>query len=295
MGEIRYFSDRFGRARGSIEGTQLPYDLIAEHAGRGEVEVVYEPERRRVPLQVRRVRSYQGFELDADAAPLQEFDAEVAAKAREVLAEAMASGEAHHRDTRSNRGRMRTLREVYRRSGGSVTEPSEAAFARYFRERLKDVDSFAEFMETDLAIDLDAWASPEERKRWMELPDTVELAGEQVPLDYTIDDGVAIVRARITEKLLHRLTASAVPTLDRPLHWTVLRGKHEAVRAATLDEARELAARPRTALRQEGRMVREGEERERGRRPRGGDRNPKGKRGGGRGGRRGGPPRRGRR
>jgi hypothetical protein len=60
------------------------------------------------------------------------------------------------------------------------------------------------------------------------------------------------VRARIPEKALWQIDEDDLPTLDRPLHWTVLRGKREAIRATTLGEARELAARPRAELRSEG-------------------------------------------
>jgi hypothetical protein len=62
----------------------------------------------------------------------------------------------------------------------------------------------------------------------------------------------------------------------------VLRGKRDAVRATTLEEARELAAKPRVELRREGRLVRD--EPAGGERPRGGgvrDRGGQGGRGGG--------------
>src|SRR5690606_255369 len=89
------------------------------------------------------------------------------------------------------------------------------------------------------------------------LPATVTLAGEECPLDYAIEDGESLVRVRVPEKLLARIAEDEVPVLDRPLHWTVLRGKREAVRAATLAEAREVAARPRVELRREGKLSRE--------------------------------------
>jgi hypothetical protein len=47
----RYFSDRFGRARGSIEGTQLPYELVWQHASEAG-ELVYDPGHRRAPLRL---------------------------------------------------------------------------------------------------------------------------------------------------------------------------------------------------------------------------------------------------
>jgi ATP-dependent helicase HrpA len=257
MGDLRYFSDRFGRARGSIEGTQLPYELLWEHAEQGEVELVYDPGHRRAPLRARRVRNYQGFELDSEETPVTEFSGELAASAREALAVAMAAGGAYHRDVRENRARVRELREVYRRSGGGTREVSESALREYFLERMADVDSYGAFLESNLRLEPDDWAAPEERQRWLALPDAITIGGEECPLDYVVEDGVGVVRIRVPEKLLPHITDEDVPAMDRPVRWTVLRGKREAVRATTLEEARELAARPRVELRREGQLTRE--------------------------------------
>ena len=257
MGDLRYFSDRFGRARGSIEGTQLPYELLWEHADRGEEQVVYDPGQRRAPLRARRVRSYQGFELDSEEGPVTDFSGELGDAAREALAGAMAAGAAYHRDVRANRERVRELREVHRRSGGATRDPSERALREHFLERLADVGSYPDFLERPLALDPDEWASAAERARWLALPDEVELAGTVSPLDYALEGDLPVVRVRITEKQLQRLDEGDVPELDRPVRWTVVRGKREALRAESLQEARELAVRPRVELRREGLLERE--------------------------------------
>ena len=288
MGDLRYFSDRFGRARGSIEGTQLPYELLWEHAEGGEDEVVYDPGHRRAPLRARRVRSYQGFELDSEEAPVTAFTGEMAGPAREALAAALSAGAAYHRDTRENRARVRELREVHRRSRGTTADPSERALREHFLERLADVDSYPEFLETDLALDLDAWVSEAERRRWLALPGEIELAGTSCPLDYALEGEEAVVRVRVPEKLLPRIEEQELPELDRPLRWTVLRGKREALRASTLEEARELAARPRVQLRREGLLESTGGESGRRGSAKGRNRQEDGRRrGGGRGGRKG--------
>ena len=137
-------------------------------------------------------------------------------------------------------------------------------------------------------LDADAWVPAAERRRWMSLPDTVTIGGEEYPLDYGVEDGVGIVRARIPEKALWDLEEADIPVLDRPVHWTVLRGKREAIRAATLEEAKELASRPRAELRAEGRLSQEAPLR--GKRPErsGRSRGPAGAKGGRPGGREGG-------
>src|SRR5919202_2814895 len=57
-GEIRYFADKFGVPRASIEGTQIPPDLVRRYATRGEAALAYEPDRRRSPLVLRRRVEY---------------------------------------------------------------------------------------------------------------------------------------------------------------------------------------------------------------------------------------------
>ncbi|MEX2582652.1 MAG: DEAD/DEAH box helicase [Gemmatimonadota bacterium] len=253
VGDLRYFSDRFGRTRGSIEGTQIPYDMIWQHANVDEAEVVYDAGHKRAPLRLRSVRNFHGFELDASEAPLDEFPVERAAAARMALAEAMAAGAAYHRDIRGNREAFRELREVYRRSAGATREANESALTEYFERKLANVASYSEFAETDLRLDPDDFVSPQERKRWLSLPDNIVIRGAEYPLDYAVEDGVGLVRARIPEKILWQLSETDLPEIDRPLHWTVLRGKKGAVRASSLDEAKELAPMNKAELREHSR------------------------------------------
>ena len=267
-GDLRYFSDRFGRTRGSIEGTQLPFDMIWQNAEVTEGELVYDPGQRRAPLRMRQTRVYQGFELDAEEEGIDAFPSGHEEEARKLLAEAMATGSAYHRDTRANREIFRELREVYRRSGGKTPAVTESALAEYFVRRMGAVDSYSKFVETPLVIDAADWVSAEDRAKWLALPGTVRLRGEEYPLDYFIEEDVPLVRARIPEKILRELNESDIPTLDRPLLWTVMRGKHDAIRAGTLEEARELAAKPRVELRPSKAGPKSGKSESRGRRRR---------------------------
>ncbi|HEX7243172.1 MAG TPA: hypothetical protein VF263_23005 [Longimicrobiaceae bacterium] len=281
-GSLRYFSDRFGRARGAIEGTEIPYDLLWEFATEGEREIVYDPEHRRAPLRVRRARVFHGFELDSEIEAVDAFSGELAELARRALAEAMASGAAHHPATRHNRDVFRELRETYRRSGGTVPEVTEARLADWFAERMSGVGSYAEFMAAEFRVSADDFVPAEERARWAALPDSIHVEGRDYPLDYHFEEGTPVVRARVPERVLWELDEAELPELDRPLHWTVTRGKHESLRAPSLDEAREMAAENRFERAERGpRRGREERSGGDGDRPRrGGQRGPGGKRGG---------------
>jgi len=88
-GSLRYFADKFGKPRASIEGTQVPYDALRPYATVKEGELIYNPDSKRSPLVLRRRVEYHGFELEREIEPVDEFPPELADKARHVLAEAL--------------------------------------------------------------------------------------------------------------------------------------------------------------------------------------------------------------
>jgi len=237
-GEIIYFADKMGRARGSISGTSIPDEMVWEFATPGDAEIVYDPSHRRAPLRLRRQMEFHGFILESEESGITRFPEGMEDQARRALAEAVASGQAYHPDLTAVRETLRELREVFRRSAGTTAPVNEKVLTDHLMERLANVRSFAEFMETPLGIDPDALVAPEERARWLALPDAIWIGDRQYPLDYQLEGDTAVVRARIPAKTLNEVDEDDLPELDRPLHWTVTRGKHEAIRAATLDEAR---------------------------------------------------------
>jgi ATP-dependent helicase HrpA len=257
-GEIVYFADKMGRARGSISGTNIPDEMVWEFAAAGGGEVVYDGTHRRAPLRIRRTQDFHGFVLESDDEGINKFPEGRADECRRVLAEAVASGQAYHPDINRIRETLRELREVFRRSAGTTAPIDENVLTDHLMAKLAGINSFAEFMETPLRVDPDELVPADERARWMALPDHIWIADRSYPLDYALEDGQAIVRARIPAKTLNEVDESALPELDRPLHWTVTRGKHEAVRAATLDEARVAVRDTSSATRNRAREQEEG-------------------------------------
>ena len=252
-GEIVYFADRMGRARGSISGTNIPFEMVWEFAQPGEAEVVYDASHRRAPLRLRRTRAFHGFELESEDEGIDRFPQGLETEARRVLADAVARGSAWHPDIARNREILRELREVFRRSAGTTAGMKEDAVTEHVAGKLAGIGSYREFMEMPLRIEPDELVPAAERARWMALPDAIEIAGREYPLDYAFEGETAVVRARIPAKVLNQVDEDEIPAFDRPLHWTVTRGKHEAVRAASLDEARVLVrdTSPATRVRAE--------------------------------------------
>jgi hypothetical protein len=70
-GTLRYFADRFGVPRASIEGTQIRPDLLRRYAQLGEPELTYDARRRTLVLTRR--AEYYGFELEREVEGLDVF------------------------------------------------------------------------------------------------------------------------------------------------------------------------------------------------------------------------------
>src|SRR3954462_9453233 len=93
-GSLRYFADRFGVPRASIEGTQINERAIRRYARRGRPDVVFERQRLREGLMAVRTVEYFGFTLDRDVGPLPNpFPADLADSARKALVAALLAGE----------------------------------------------------------------------------------------------------------------------------------------------------------------------------------------------------------
>ena len=244
-GTVRYFADRFGVPRASIEGTQIPYDLVRRYARRGPAALVYDAGRKRAPLSLRRTVEYFGYELEREHEPVEEFPPELASEARRLLARAMSRGEARHRSVQTNRPAIEEVREIWRRTGGSSPRLGEAELTRLYEAKLASIESMDAFRSADLTLDLSGFVSADARAQAAALPDAAEIRGADVPIQYDVEDDVGgIARLRLPEKMARTLVEAELPSLDRPVRFMVTRGKRGTVRAATLDELQEALDRP---------------------------------------------------
>lgn len=237
-GPISYVADRTGRTRAFIEGTQLPRELVWKHARAGVRRISYHSGSRREPLRLRTTRDFHGFELDSREEPIDGFPAGLEEEARGALAEALAEGVAYHPQSKHNRRVLKRLRELHRRSGGVSSGTSRCAVRDLFLQKLAGVNSLSGFREADLRLELDQVLPAREREGWERLPGTIELAGREYPLDYGLEKGEPVVRARVPAGVVLAIDPRSVPETDRPLKWTVTRGKKPSLRANTLSEAK---------------------------------------------------------
>jgi hypothetical protein len=252
-GTIRFFADRFGVPRASIEGTTIPYDLVRRFATLGPPRVELTGQGKRQQLSVARRLSYFGFELETQVEPLGEpFPAELAQAAREALAAGLLDGSTGHPDQARIRRAVERLREWWRRSGGTLSAISDPALARRLLAQLDEVDSWERFRTTPLGLDPEALVPEAERHRLDALPGMARVYGDAVALEYDVEQGTGIARLILREGQARRLTESDLPRLDRPLRLVVSRSGEAALEAGSLEELRQLLrqARHRTRTRQ---------------------------------------------
>ena len=189
-GSLRFFADRFGVPRASIEGTTLSYDLVREHATLGAPRVVLSGPRKHQGLAVERRRSYFGFELDTEVEPLRDGVPEpLRDTARGVLAEALIEGETAHPDQGRLRRAVETLDELWRRSGGTLDAAAPNAVRSRLRAQLERVIGWDDFLRTRVQLDPGALIDEATRSRLEELPSMIRLRGDAAPLDYEVADG----------------------------------------------------------------------------------------------------------
>ena len=96
--------------------------------------------------------------------------------------------------------------------------------------------SWDDFLHTRLELDPARFVQENDRERLEGLPSSAHLLGDRLPLHYELEHGKAVVRLRLREGKARRLSPKILPRLDRPLRFTVLRGRSEVLRASSLDE-----------------------------------------------------------
>ena len=247
-GEIRYFADRSGNPRAAVEGTQIPMHVIRKYATRGVTQITYDPKRKGGQLVLTRTLEYFGFELEREMEPLDDFVPEIADRARRALAEALARGEVRHAAVKKNRAAIDSIRDTYRRSGGTTPRLGFNDLTSWYERQLEPIQSMDEFRNARFPLRREEFVPADVIERLAELPSTVEIRDREIDIDYDVEerDGerIGVARLRLPEKLARTISEAELPVLDRPLRFVVIRGQRGAIRADSLDELQEILERP---------------------------------------------------
>ena len=241
-GNIRWFADRFGVPRASIEGTTLTHDQVRRHSTWERPRVIVSGPRKHQGLAITRKRTYFGFFLEDGIEEIRgEVPAELRPQAAEALARALLEGGTSHPRQGQVRRAKQELDELWRRSGGLLESASPVSLRTLLTAQLEGVASWDEFLERPVGLDLDALISPVQREALMALPTSVRIGGDMVALEYEVEEGTGgVVRLRLREGQARRLQERELPRVDRPLRFAVARGSHPPLLADSLGALREL-------------------------------------------------------
>ena len=252
-GTLRFFADRFGIARASIEGTTLPYDLVSSYAVVGEPKVVLTGPRKHQRLALERRRRYFGFELDTEVEQLGgKIPERIRDEARDLLAGLLVAGEVVHPDAGRLKRAVGELDELWRRSGGTLPDLAPGAVRSRVRSLLGGVGSWDDFQRSGVALDPTALVDQATRERLAALPGMVRVRGDAAPVDYELQDGQGVARIRLREGQAKRLRPEELPALDRPVRFAVQRGRHPPLLADTLPELQALLRKAPRYEREDG-------------------------------------------
>ncbi|MES2521147.1 MAG: DEAD/DEAH box helicase [Gemmatimonadota bacterium] len=249
-GSLRYFADRFGVPRASIEGTQLRIETIRQYAERHAPELVLDADRKHSPVLLQRRVTYYGFELSRESEPLPVFDGEFADAARSLLADAAARGELRHTAVRRNQPIVDEIREVYRRLGGITPRLGQAELAAWYKEQMGEATEWERIRNMPLRLDRRDFVRDEQVETARAMPGAVEIRDRTVGIDYDVeqqgDTLLPVIRLKLPEKLARSLAQEEIPVFDRPVRFVVPRGQRGSVRAHDLFELLEKLDQPFT-------------------------------------------------
>jgi hypothetical protein len=183
--------------------------------------------------------------LDRRDQPVREFEPQLLDAIRTALADGLIEGMTEHVQQKHIVRVVRRLDEYWRRSGGTIPAADPAQVRKRIASQLADVTSFAEFLAQPISLQLDEAVSEGQRATLDELPDSVPVLGDRVPLRYELDRGEGVVCLVLREKQAVRLRTDDLPQVDRRIVFAVHRGRHELLRAHSLPQLKNALRRTR--------------------------------------------------
>ena len=130
------------------------------------------------------------FNVVEHVMPVDEIPGELVDRARALLADALARGEARHPAAKHDRVAIEEIREAWRRSGGRTPRLGREDLAAIYERQLaeQNVRSLDDFQRARLGIDAERILPSAERERYLSLPDFVDIRGREVPIRYDAEE-----------------------------------------------------------------------------------------------------------
>jgi hypothetical protein len=236
-GTLSFFADRFGVPRAAIEGSNIPLRMIQRYATRGDPEIEFRVSERRSGLVATRRTAYFGFELTSDRTIVaDEIPAGLVEAARNVLAQALVDGVTPHRSQGEISRAVAQLDEYWRRSGCTIRSANPGHAIELLRGQLDEVDSWSDFLQANLKLDVSQLLDAERCSSLDMLPNSVAVLGDRIPIAYELEGLKPVAVLMLREGQARRLRERDLPSLDRPLRLSVRRKQREIVRAESVEE-----------------------------------------------------------
>ena len=187
---------------------------------------------------------YAGFVLERRRTRIAEvFPEGLEDAARREIARKVVEGITQHPNQERVSKVVGRLDEYWRRSGGDLAEAHPTVVEAKILDQLQTVSSWQDFVETAVQLCLDDFLTHDQRAELDSLPTTATIRGKHIPLRYEFDGKTPVVRLRLQEALALRLSERYLPPLDRPIRFSVIRGKREVIRVASLEEMQQALRR----------------------------------------------------
>lgn len=210
LGSIRFFTDKKGHRRASMEGTEIPDELLKKYASR-EIEALVGMSHDGERIIVRQAARFAGEPIDNF--PAEELSVEEIPESRqkdlprlfaEWLARGNVEGTALEEVVRANSSRIKKFRELNSRAGENIfkTYDEPQGLCRFYLDHLGGARCVSEIN------DLDALLVPypdgaEVVRITRENPENIEVGGEMLAVEYTDYYGRAYApRVKLTKAMI---------------------------------------------------------------------------------------------
>ncbi len=197
VGEIRYWTDRRGTTRSSIEATQIPRELVEKYAQRQVENVRYVAAEDMVEVEYKLI--FGGEEVGQMTEQKKEVEKEVIEQAISVFAEALAGGYVEYSYKAENGDLIAEIEALNIRWQGKLGQITSDKLSKIFQTRLAEAQVYTlsaaveagvdfKISEADVEAMLEIESLAEIRQQVeRERPESWMIQGQEFPIKYEMD------------------------------------------------------------------------------------------------------------